>query len=102
MKRGEVWWGEHPDAGRRPYLILTRDAAIAVRQRVVVAPLSRTERHIASEVPVDRDDGLPEACAVTLDNITTVPKSHLTERICQLGPARMNQLCAALSAAVDC
>ena len=27
MKRGEVWWVEHPAAGRRPHLVLTRDAS---------------------------------------------------------------------------
>lgn len=102
MRRGEVWWGEHPEAGRRPYLILTRDAAIPVRQRVVVAPTTRTVRNIPSEVTVDEDDGLPRPCAISLDNITTVPRYRLTERICLLSPERLHQVCTALIAAVDC
>ena len=102
MRRGEVWWGEHPEAGRRPYLILTRDAAIPVRQRVVVAPATRTVRDIPSEVAVDEDDGLPSSCAISLDNITTVPRYRLTERICLLSAERLHQVCTALNAAVDC
>ena len=30
MTRGEIWWVEHPEAGRRPACILTRQAAIPV------------------------------------------------------------------------
>jgi len=102
VRRGEVWWGEHPDAGRRPFLVLTRDAAIPVRQRVVVAPATRTVRGIASEVAVDGQDGLPSPCVISLDNVTTVPKYRLTEKICLLPPERLHQVCAALTAAVDC
>ncbi len=101
MRRGEVWWGEHPEAGRRPYLILSRDASIPVRQRVVVAPTTRTMRNIPSEVAVDEDDGLPSPCAISLDNITTVPRYQLTERICVLSPERLHDVCAALTTAVD-
>ncbi|MEO5679845.1 MAG: type II toxin-antitoxin system PemK/MazF family toxin [Acidimicrobiales bacterium] len=102
MRRGEMWWGEHPEAGRRPYLILSRDASIPVRQRVVVAPATRTMRNIPSEVAVDEDDGLPSPCAISLDNITTVPRYQLTERICVLSPERLHDVCAALMTAVDC
>lgn len=102
MRRGEIWWGEHPEAGRRPFLILTRDAAIAVRHRVVVAPVTRTRRNIPSEVPVDEDDGMPTRCAISLDNITTVPQHRLTEKICQLSSERLHQVCAALDTAVAC
>jgi hypothetical protein len=27
VSRGEIWWFEHPDACRRPYLMLTRAEA---------------------------------------------------------------------------
>jgi len=29
-RRGEVWWGEIEDVGRRPFLVMTRTAAIPV------------------------------------------------------------------------
>jgi mRNA interferase MazF len=102
VNRGEVWWGEDPKAGRRPYLVLTRDRAIAVRRRVVVAPATRTIRDLPSEVVLDEHDGMPDHCVLSLDNVLTVPKHRLVERICTLGPERLNEVCEALSAAVDC
>ena len=101
-RRGEVWWGEHEGFGRRPYLVMTRDVAIGVLDRLIVVPLTRTIRGIPTEVRLDRHDGVPEECAVSLDNLGVVPKGNLTERICTLSPDRLAQVCAALSAAVDC
>lgn len=101
-RRGEVWWGEHEDAGRRPYLVMTRDAAIGVLDRVIAVPLTRTIRNIPTEVYLDRHDGVPDECAASLDNIGAVPTGDLTERICTLTPDRLEQVCDALSIAVDC
>lgn len=101
-RRGEVWWGEHEDAGRRPYLVMTRDAAIEVLDRVIAVPLTRTIRNIPTEVHLDRHDGVPDECAASLDNIGVVPTGDLTERICTLTPDRLEQVCDALSIAVDC
>ena len=42
MNRGEVWWADHPDAGRRPYLIMTRQAVIPMLRKVTAVPA--TER----------------------------------------------------------
>ena len=60
MNRGEVWWVEHPEAGRRPACVLTRQAAIPVLTSVLVAPATRTIRDIPTEVTLTRDDGMPE------------------------------------------
>ena len=102
MNRGEVWWIEHPDAGRRPACVLTRQAAIPVLAAVLVAPATRTVRGIPTEVALTRDDGMPEDCALSLDNITSVPKALLTERIVALEEPRLTELCAALRAATGC
>lgn len=102
MNRGEVWWAEHPEAGRRPFLILTRQAAIAVLTRVVAVPATRTIRKIPSEVVLDVDDGMPQRCALSFDNITTMPKSLLTKQICRLDVERMAEVCRALGAATGC
>ena len=102
MKRGEVWWLEHPEAGRRPACVLTREAAIAVLDAVLVAPATRTSRGIPSEVVLGRDDGMPADCALSFDNLVTVPKALLTERITALAPERLHELCAALDVATGC
>ena len=102
MTRGEVWWAEHPDAGRRPFLVLTREAAIPVLHRGVAVPATRTIRGIPTELTLDVEDGMPERCALSFDNVTTLPKSLLTERICRLGADRMAEICRALAAATGC
>jgi mRNA interferase MazF len=102
VNRGEVWWAEHPEAGRRPYLILTRQSAIAVLNRVLAVPATRTVREIPTEVVLDQDDGMPQRCALSFDNVVTMPKSLFTERICRLGVDRLDQVCRALQAASGC
>ncbi len=101
-RRGEVWWGEIEGVGRRPFLVMTRTAAIPVLHTVIAAPVTRTVRSIPTEVLLGPDDGMPVECAVSFDNIRIVPKSALVERICALGPLRMDDVCVALREAVDC
>ena len=102
MNRGEVWWVEHPDAGRRPACVLTRPAAIPVLNSVLVAPATRTVRGIPTEVALGRADGMPDECALSFDNLTAVPKALLTARITALPEARLGELCAALRSATGC
>jgi mRNA interferase MazF len=102
VNRGEVWWAEHPDAGRRPYLILTRQGAIPVLSRVLAVPATRTIRGIPTELVLDEDDGMPQRCALSFDNVVTMPKSLFTERICRLGVARLDQVCRVLRTAAGC
>ena len=100
--RGEVWWGEIEDVGRRPFLVMTRPAAIPVLNQVIAAPVTRTIRGIPTELSLGPDDGMPDECAVSFDNLRIVPKSLLVDHICTLGPDRLAQACTALRTAVAC
>ncbi len=102
MNRGEIWWLEHPDVGRRPACIVTRAAAIPVLTSVLVAPATRTIRGIPTEVALGPGDGMPAQCVLSLDSLTTVPKSLLTEPITRLAPPKLAELCAALAVATGC
>ena len=102
MRRGEVWWVEAPEAGRRPHLVLTRDSAIDVLSSVVGIPATRTVRRIPTEVELGREDGMPEPCALSLDNVSVLDKSHFRERICTLDAATMSSVCRALGYATGC
>jgi mRNA interferase MazF len=102
VTRGEVWWVERPGAGRRPHLVLTRDAAIPVLSTVLGVPATRTIRGIPTEVELGPEDGLPERCALTLDNIRVLPKAYFVERICSLGPSKLADVCGALGHATGC
>ena len=102
MRRGEVWWVESPGAGRRPHLVLTRDAAIERLGTVLGVPATTTIRGIPSEVELGPEEGMPASCALTLDNMRVLRKSYFVERICQLGPEPMDRVCRALSVATGC
>jgi mRNA interferase MazF len=101
-RRGEVWWGEIEDVGRRPFLVMTRSAAIPVLHNVLAAPITRTVRGIPTEVRLGVDEGMPTDCAASFDNLRVVPKAYLVDRVCSLDSAHMVEACRALRAAVDC
>ena len=84
VRRGDVFWLEHPEWGRRPVLVLTRDAAVPVLKRVTVAAITRRVRGIPTEVALDEDDGMPTRCAVTLDNLGDAWKGTLVDRVTTL------------------
>lgn len=102
VQQGEIWWGEAPDQKGRPYLVITRQAAIDVLRTVLVAPVTRTVRDIPTEVPLGPAEGLPSTCAATIDNTLAFPRSMLTRRMGALELARRRELCAAWRAAADC
>ena len=101
MRRGEIWWADLPrPAGRRPVVLLSRNEAYAVRELVIVAPLTTRIRRVPTEVALGRSDGLPRRCAVNLDTITTVPKQTLTQRLATLAPEKLAAVERALRFAV--
>ena len=100
--RGEVWWGEAPDAKGRPYLVLTRDDAIPVLRTILVAPITRTIRGIPTEVPMGAQEGLATDGVASLDNVLTFPLSMLVRRMGALSVDRRDEPCEALRAATDC
>ena len=95
--RGEVWWCELPAVGRRPVVVLSRDAAIPRLKRTLIGPCTTTIRGLPSEVLLDPDhDPVPRASAVNLDSVESVSLAMLVERLGRLGDDRMREICAAL------
>lgn len=102
MHRGEIWRAElDSPIGRRPVLLLSRNSAYEVRTSITIAPITRTIRDIPSYVKLDQKDGMPVKCAVDLDDIATVPKERLTEKITELSPDRMQDILHAITYALD-
>lgn len=102
-RRGELWWCEPPEVGRRPVVVLSRDAAIPRLGRALVAPCTTTIRNLASEVVLEPgDDPVPRRTAVNLDSVESVSIAVLVDRLGTLNSDRMRAMCAALEAAVDC
>ena len=102
MRQGEIWWAEQPDEKPRPFIVLTRDEAIPVMHSVLVAPVSRRQRGIATELKLDDRDGIRTESCANFDNLRTIRKSHLTRRVGVLDVDRWPEVCAAIRAAIDC
>lgn len=101
--RGEVWWCELADVGRRPVVVLSRDAAIPRLRRTLIGPCTTTIRGIASEVRLEPDvDPIPRTSVVNLDSVESVSVGVLVERLGRLSDDRMLQICSALEVAVAC
>ena len=101
--RGEVWWCELAEVGRRPVVVLSRDAAIPRLRRTLIGPCTTTIRGIPSEVVLEPDeDPIPSPSVVNLDSVESVSVAVLVERLGRLSDERMRQICAALEVAVAC
>jgi len=101
--RGEMWWCDFADIGRRPVVVLSRDAAIPRLRRALVAPCTTTIRDLPSEVLLEpEEDPIPRRCVINLDSADSVSVAVLVDRIGRLADHRMRQVCAALAVAVDC
>jgi mRNA interferase MazF len=101
--RGDVWWCELAEIGRRPVVVLSRDAAIPRLRRVLIAPCTTTIRGLPSEVVLEPgDDPIPRRSAVNLDSVESVSTAVLVERLGRLADARLHDICRALAVAVDC
>lgn len=102
-RRGEVWWCEPPGIGRRPAVVLTRDAAIPRLRRALIAPCTTTIRGLPSEVLLEPgEDPVPLPSVINLDSVESVSVGVLVERMGTLSGARMEQVCDALAVATDC
>jgi mRNA interferase MazF len=85
----------------RPVLVLTRELVIPQRVQVTIAPLTSTARGLSVEIAVGPANGLGRESVVNCDNIVTIPKTALGERIGYLLPAQEDELTAAIHAAFD-
>jgi mRNA interferase MazF len=101
--RGEVWWCELAAIGRRPVVVLSRDAAIPRLRRTLIGPCTTTIRGIPSEVLLESGkDPIPLTSVVNLDSVESVSLATLVERLGRLSDERMRQICEALEIAVAC
>jgi mRNA interferase MazF len=102
MRRGEVWWVEPAgDAGFRPVVVVCRSAGLDRRANVIVAEVTRVVRDLPCEVPLHVADGMPVECVINTDNLHTIPKDRLRERIIALPEDRAFALTQSLRYSLD-
>jgi mRNA interferase MazF len=102
VRQYEIRWANLPaPIGRRPVLLLTRTAAFAYLNKVIVAEVTTTARGIPQEVGVGRREGFTRASVANFDNVHVVPTASLAGRIGALAPVREREVKRALGYALD-
>ena len=101
MRPYEIWWAELPEpVGRRPVLLLSRDAAYDYLTRVIVVEITTVVRSIPVEVPLGAQEGLRRRSVANFDNLHVVPKARLAARIGCVGANRVAEVKRALGCAL--
>ncbi|MBJ7332082.1 MAG: type II toxin-antitoxin system PemK/MazF family toxin [Solirubrobacteraceae bacterium] len=85
----------------RPVLVLTRELVRPHLATVTIAPITTTIRGLSTEVPVGTQNGLDGPSVVSCDNVTTIPKDRLGERVGTLLDGQEQALSDAIRAAFD-
>jgi mRNA interferase MazF len=101
MVRGEIWWAETA-GGDRPVLVMTRDPVADRIGAVVVAACTRTVRGVLSELPLGKEDGMPEDCVASFDNLHTVRRTAFRRQITRLSQSKMDAACNVLARSLGC
>jgi mRNA interferase MazF len=81
-------------------LLLSRDDAYAYLNKFVAAEITTTIRSIPVEVPLGKREGLPKPCVANCDNLRTIAKPFLKERISRLSPRRVTEVKRAIGYAL--
>lgn len=97
MRRGQVWWWncpshnrDHIQRGRRPVIIVSNDVCNKVSPVVTVVPMTASaKRYYPQQAPLVLTRGMSVAIA---DQLTSVPKSELTDYECTLNPLQVEQV----------
>ena len=101
MKQYDLWWAEMPaPVGRRPVLLLSRDAAYEYLNRFIAVEVTSTIRSIPVEVSLGRAEGLSRRSVANFDNVHVVPKARLVSRIGSLRESRVVEVKRALGYAL--
>jgi mRNA-degrading endonuclease toxin of MazEF toxin-antitoxin module len=79
-------------AGRRPAVILTRQAVIAHVNKLTVAEIASAGKGFPTEVAIDRLANLPRDSYARLDNIQTVSKERFVKYVGALDALTMRAI----------
>ena len=82
-------------------MIVSRVDGLQRRGNVTIAEVTRVVRSLPCEVPLSPADGMPVNCVVNTDNLHTIPKDRLRQRMTTLSGERLFALDRALRYSLD-
>ena len=90
MNRGDVWELDLGGrAGRRPAVVLTRQAVLPHLTNVTVAEITSKGKGYPTEVPIGQQANLRRESFVHLDHVQTVSKARFVKYVGALDPDTM-------------
>ena len=93
MNRGDVWQLDLGGrAGRRPAIILTRQAVIPHLNKLTVAEITTSGKGYRTEIAIGQKANLPRESYVQLDNIQTVSKTRFVKYLGTVDAATMHTI----------
>jgi mRNA interferase MazF len=97
VRRGEIRWYtfRQPDK-RRPIMILARNEILDQLNEVIVVPITRTIRGLATEVVLTENDGLPITCALNFDHVALAQRDRIGPTLSTLPEERWSDVRTAL------
>jgi mRNA interferase MazF len=86
----------------RPAVIVTRNSVLDYLNTATVVPVTSTIRNVPSEVRLDIDDGMKNACVANAHNLTTVRAELIGRRVARLSESKMREVCRAIAFSLGC
>lgn len=108
MKRGYVYYADlspvvgSEQGGIRPVLILQNNIGNKYSPTVIVAAITSKigKSKVPTHVSIGKDEGLTENSVALLEQIRTIDKQRLTDKITHLDKELMNEVDAALKISI--
>lgn len=108
MKRGDVYYADlspvvgSEQGGIRPVLILQNNIGNRYSPTVIVAAITSKigKSKVPTHVSIGKDEGLTENSVALLEQIRTIDKQRLTDKITHLDKELMNEVDAALKISI--
>ena len=104
FKRGEVYFADlspvvgSEQGGLRPVLIVQNDIGNKYSPTVIAAAITSqlSKAKLPTHIELEVVDGLPKNSVVLLEQLRTLDKRRLQQKVCDLSPAKMVQINQAL------
>src|SRR3954452_24858256 len=105
MQRGELYRVHQPPGDpkrHRVFVVVSRQTLIDSRFPLVIcAPIYTNGQALSTQVAVGPDEGLKHSSWIACDNLSSVPKTDLTQYVGSLSRKKVAELDRALAVALD-
>ena len=104
IKRGEIYFADlspvvgSEQGGVRPVLVIQNDIGNKYSPTVIAAAITSqlSKTKLPTHIEIDQTSGLPKNSVVLLEQIRTLDKRRLKEKICELSAIKMSEINQAL------